>query len=278
MFAALKDVEIERGFNVRRASKPDDELIQSIKENGVIRPIHVRWKNRKKDKFYLIDGQRRYLASKSVGLGSIPIVQHGFIGDKEALIISLTSNDHQKKLSKKEQFEGFRRLKAEGLTANQISKVMAVAKRTVEEAFRIQNKGSKDLKAAAEKSVKKGGIHSRVAARASSLPKREQRKILPKVKGKKEKEAIQELRKVEKRIGIRKTGPKPKQTAVPKKSTNRYKLAEDAAERCEKMETLIRKKLRHSPTHRVLSGQLLIIEVLKGKMNVTDVYGWDDVK
>jgi len=275
MYASLKDLEVERGFNVRNNAKPDEELIHSIKKNGVIRPIHVRWKSRKQDKFYLIDGHRRYNAAIAAELGSVPIVHHGHLDDKGALIISLTANDHQKRLSKKEQFEGFRRLKAEGLTPTQIADVMAVAKRTVEEALRIEAKGSKDLKDAAKKSVKEGGVHSRVAARAATLPKKEQKKVLPKVTGKTEKKAMEEVRKVEKKIGIKKPGPEPKAASAPK---GKYQLAPDAAARCEMMERVIRKKLSYSPTHRVLNGQLMVLEVIKGKIGVADVYGWDDVK
>ena len=276
MYAALKDIEVERGFNVRGNTKPEPELVQSIKENGVIRPIHVRWKSRKQDKFFVIDGHRRYNAAVAAELGSVPIVQHGFIGAKEALIISLTSNDHQKKLSKKEQFEGFRRLKSEGVEIDKIAQVMAVNKRTVEEALRIQEKGSKELKDAATKSVTDGGVHSRVAARAAALPPKEQKKVLPKVVGKKEDEAMEELRKVEKKIGIKKPGPTPRE--VPPTVQTKYKLADDAPVRAEALEKIIRKKLRHAPSHKVLTGQLMVLEVLKGKMNVTDLYDWDSVK
>ena len=275
MYAALKDMEVEKGFNVRRNAKPEPELVQSIQENGVILPIHVRWKNKKQDKFYIIDGHRRYAAALEAGLGSVPIVQHGFIGSKEALIISLTVGDHQKKLSKKEQYEGFRRLKAEGVAVDQIAKVMAVNKRTVEESLRVQATGSKELKAAAQKSVSKGGVHTRVAARAAALPPKEQKKVLPKVAGKTEGEAMAELRKVEKKIGIKKPGPTPK--AVPPPAQTKYKLADDAAARAEALEKIFRKKLRHAPSHKVLTGQLMVIEILKGKMNVTDLYDWDKV-
>jgi ParB/RepB/Spo0J family partition protein len=280
-YASLKDIEVERGFNVRTNNKPEETLLASVKENGVIRPAHVRFKSKKKDKFYLIDGHRRYEAAKAAGLGSIPVVSHGNIDDKAALIISLSSNENQKKLSTKERFEGFRRLKKEGLSPAQIAKVMAVDKRTVEEAMRIESKGHKNLQKAAVKSTKDGGVHTRVAARASSLPKKEQQKLLPKVKGKTEKAGLDEIRKVEKRVGIKQPGRKPQATssAKPKRiSGTEYKVADDMLERCEQMEHIIRKKLRYSKTHKVLNGQLLIIEVLKGKMAVTDLFGWDDVK
>lgn len=280
MYAALKDIEVERGFNVRSNTKPDPELVQSVKENGVIRPVHVRWKSRKKDKFYLIDGQRRYEAAGIAGLGSVPIVQHGSIGDKEALVISLSANENQKRLTRKEQYEGYRRLKAEGFTPVQIAKVMAVDRRTVDEALKIQEKGSKALKDAASKSVKQGGVPARVASRVAALPKTEQKKVLPKVKGKAKGEGLKEVRKAEKRIGITKPGPSAKalRDSVPKVGKSKFKFADDATERAAAMEKKLREKLRYSKDHRVLNGQMMVLEVLRGKMAVTDLFGWDGVK
>lgn len=46
-----------------------DELAQSIKENGIISPITV---NKKGDKYIIIAGERRYRASKKLGLETIP--------------------------------------------------------------------------------------------------------------------------------------------------------------------------------------------------------------
>jgi len=206
-------------------------------------------------------------------------VNHGFIDDVEALIISLTTNENQKRLSIKERFEGYRRLKAAGLPNAKIAEVMAVDRRTVDEALRIQSKGSKALKKAAVKSTKEGGVATRVASRAASLPKIEQKKILPKVKGKPQKEAMLEVRKVEKRIGIKKPGPDAKAplTSVPKLGVSGYKVAEDVAERCEKIEKILKKKLRYSREHRVLNGQMMVIEVIKGKMDVTDLFEWDGI-
>jgi len=278
--AAIQDIEVEKGFNVRKNAKPDEELISSVKANGVIHPVHVRWKDRKKTALYLIDGERRINAAMEAGLGAVPIVQHGFIGDKEAMIISLTANDNQKKLTRKEQLEGFRRLKRQGLTANQISEVMAVDKRTVAEALRVQEKGSKGMKKAAQKSVREGGVNPRVAARAANLPKKTQDKLVNKVKGKPLTQGLAEVRKAERKEGVKRPGRKAT-TATPATKTSpqaKYQIAEDAAARCKEMEDVIRRKLRLVPTHKVLTAQLWIIEVIKGKMNPQDVFSWNHVK
>lgn len=276
LFAALKDIEIQKGFNVRGNAKPDEELLASIKENNVIRPIHVRWKSKKKEALYIIDGERRYNAAIANELGSVPIVHHGHLLNRDAVVISLTSNRSQKKLSKKEQFSGFRRLKVEGMSPSAISKIMAVDPRTVIEALKVQEKGSRELKQAAQKSVSKGGIDTRAAARAASLPKKTQQKIIPKLKGKSQQEAIRTVRQAENKAGLGKSRPGPK--AKPTVGKVKQVLCADANERVISLEKAVRNKLRLSPTHRVLNGQLLILECLKGKMQPTDLFKWEDMK
>ena len=281
MFATLDSIEVEKGFNVRRNTEPDPELVASVKAHEVIHPLHVRWKDRKKTRLYLIDGERRYRAAEKAGLGAVPIVQHGFIGDKEAYIISLTANENQKRLTRKEMLEGFRRLKAQGLTVAKVASVMGVDTRTVDEAVRVDSKGSKELKAASKKGSKKGGVAPRAAARASHLPKAEQKKLVRKMSGKSMEEQLEEVRKAEKRLGITRPGRKkvePK-AAKPKgpKPPKGYRLADDLAARCKALEETLNKKLIHAPSHRVYTGQMMIIKCLKGQCEVTDVFGWKNV-
>lgn len=280
LYAVIKGIEIEKGFNVRKNTKSDIDLTNSVKENGVMNPLHVRWKDRKQDCLYLIDGERRLHAAIEAGMGSVPIVQHGFITDKEATIISLTANDNQKKLTRREQLEGFRRLKRQGLTEKQISTVMAIDKRTVTEALRVEEKASRKMKQATTKTVREGGVNPRVAARASTLPKKVQDKLVTKVKGKPLSTGLSEVRKAEKRVGVKRPGRKAEDTPVTRstKVGVGYRIADDAAQRCKVMEESIRKKLRHAPSHKILNGQLMVIEVFKGNLNPQDVFGWNHVK
>jgi ParB/RepB/Spo0J family partition protein len=275
----LGSIEIEDGFNVRRNTTPEAELVASVKANGVIHPIHVRWKDQKKTRLFLIDGERRFYAAKKAGLGSVPIVQHGFIGDREAFIISLTANENQKRLTRKEQLDGFRRLKVQGLSVKQIADVMAVDSRTVDEAIRVDSKGAKELKQASRKGSKKGGVAPRAAARASHLPKEEQKKLVKKMAGKSMEDQLEAVRQAEKRLGVTRPGRKKEEPKPPKgpKLPKGYRLAPDFAQRCEAMEKELNKKLIHSPSHRVHVGQMMIIKCLKGLCEVTDVFGWKNV-
>jgi len=283
LFATLDSIDIQDGFNVRNNTIPEEELIASVKANGVIHPVHVRWSDRQKSRLNLIDGERRFQAAVEAGLGSIPIVQHGHITDKEAMIISLTANENQKRLTRKEQLKGFRRLKEEGLSPGQIAQVMAVDARTVDEALRVDQKGSRGLKSAAKKGAKAGGVAPRAAARAAHLPKKEQDKLVKKMAGKSMDEQLNEVRKAEKRLGVNRPGRKkeePKTSKPPKgpeMAKGSYRLAIDFIDRCEALEKELNKRLLHSPSHRVHTGQMMILKCLKGQCEVSDVFGWQNV-
>ena len=50
------------------------ELTDSIKEQGVIQPIVVRPDKNNKNKYEIIAGERRWLASQNAGLHEVPVV------------------------------------------------------------------------------------------------------------------------------------------------------------------------------------------------------------
>lgn len=276
LFASLKSIRIEEGFNVRKNAKPGEEFIASIKANGVIHPLHVRWRDKTKSALYLIDGERRFNAAIKAGLGSVPIVQHGFIEDREAFVISLTANENQKRLTPKEMLVGFLRLKKEGFTSSQIANVMGMDSRTVAESLRVDSKGSKDMKSAAKKGSRSGGVAPRAAARASNLPKTEQTKLLKKMVGKPMDEQLDAVRKVEKKLGVTKPGRKKSRLKAPGSKKGNYRLADDVVDRAQALEKILIKKLGFAPSHKVFNGQMMILNCLKGDLQVSDVHGWEN--
>jgi ParB family chromosome partitioning protein len=70
------------------------ELMESIKIRGVLEPIIVR---PKEEKFEIIAGERRYVASKALGLKEIPCIEM-LVKDQEAMEISLIENLQRKDL------------------------------------------------------------------------------------------------------------------------------------------------------------------------------------
>ena len=67
-----------------------DDLANSIREKGLLNPIMVRKK--KNGKYDLIAGQRRFLATKKIGLNSIPAIIRDELSDTDVTIISLIEN------------------------------------------------------------------------------------------------------------------------------------------------------------------------------------------
>jgi ParB family chromosome partitioning protein len=82
------------------------ELMESIKTKGVLEPILIRSKGAR---FEIIAGERRYFASKNLGLKDIPCIQMD-VNDQEAMEISLIENLQRKDLDIFEEADGLKAL------------------------------------------------------------------------------------------------------------------------------------------------------------------------
>jgi ParB family chromosome partitioning protein len=82
------------------------ELMSSIKFRGVLEPIIVRPQG---DMYEIIAGERRYVASKNVGLTEIPAIEMT-VNDNEAMEISLIENLQRKDLDVFEEADGLKAL------------------------------------------------------------------------------------------------------------------------------------------------------------------------
>lgn len=83
-----------------------EELMSSIKAKGVLEPILVRPKN---DRYEIIAGERRYVASKRVGLKDIPAIEM-IVKDNEAMELALIENLQRKDLDVFEEADGLNAL------------------------------------------------------------------------------------------------------------------------------------------------------------------------
>lgn len=70
------------------------ELINSIKEHGIINPVSVR--ETKNGKFEILSGRNRVRAAKKIGLRTVPAIIKKNISDDEAALIMLDSNLRQR--------------------------------------------------------------------------------------------------------------------------------------------------------------------------------------
>ena len=86
-----------------------EELTNSIKEQGVIQPIVVRPNKSFKEKYEIIAGERRWLASQNAGLHEVPAVILD-VDDVKSLEFSIVENVQRQDLNAVEEARGYQRL------------------------------------------------------------------------------------------------------------------------------------------------------------------------
>lgn len=117
-----REIRVIGGWNPRTDFTGEEELMNSIVQNGVIEPLLVR---KAGDGIVLVDGERRLRATlRAIGAGnnivSVPaLFLDKNINDIEALFYTFIANDG-KRLEPIEEAEAFRRFKAWGLSAREI--------------------------------------------------------------------------------------------------------------------------------------------------------------
>ncbi len=112
-----------------------DELSQSIKKSGVLQPILVRKINN--GKYELIAGERRWRASKKIGLNKIPAIIKE-MDDQEVIVVSLIENIQREDLSAYEEAEALEKLiQSTGETKEEISKVISKSRSYVSNSLRL---------------------------------------------------------------------------------------------------------------------------------------------
>lgn len=110
------------------------ELMDSIKEKGILEPILVR---RKDELYEIIAGERRYAAAKNLGIKHIPCIEMR-VSDNEAIEIALIENIQRKDLDIFEEAEGIKTLsELYEYSHEQIAKKIGKARSTVTEIIGI---------------------------------------------------------------------------------------------------------------------------------------------
>src|SRR4029453_15651396 len=92
----------------RKNFAPDalQELIDSIRQHGIIQPLIVRQVN---GRYELIAGERRWRAAQEIGLGEVPVIIRTAT-DLEVLELSLIENLQRTDLNPIEEAQGYARL------------------------------------------------------------------------------------------------------------------------------------------------------------------------
>jgi len=110
------------------------ELAQSIKEHGIIQPIILN----KKDEYYtIVAGERRWRASKLLGLKEVPAIVMD-LSDKDILEISLIENIQRQDLNPIEEALAYQKLLSDfNLTQEELSKRVGKSRVAISNTIRL---------------------------------------------------------------------------------------------------------------------------------------------
>ena len=111
------------------------ELMASIREKGILEPILVRPKN---GRYEIIAGERRYVASKKIGLKELPCIEMD-VEESEAMELALIENLQRKDLDPFEEADGLHALSENyGYNHEKIAKKIGKARSTITETIHLK--------------------------------------------------------------------------------------------------------------------------------------------
>ncbi len=139
------------------------ELAESIKEFGVIQPIVVR-KLDGGEKYEIVTGERRYRATKKIGINTIPSIIVSDVDDISSLEMALIENIHRDNLSPMEKAYTFRHLIDEfKITHEQLSKKIGKSRVSITNSLRLLSLPIEVQKLINEESISEGHARSILA-------------------------------------------------------------------------------------------------------------------
>ncbi len=137
---ALPLASVEPGpFQPRAAMAPAalDELVESVRRQGVLQPILVRPHPGQPGRFQIVAGERRWRASGRAGLAEIPALVRE-LSDAQAMAAGLVENLQRTDLDAIEEALGFRRLGEEfGLTPERLGEAVGKSRSHVANVLRL---------------------------------------------------------------------------------------------------------------------------------------------
>lgn len=113
---------------------PLDDLVESIRQHGIIQPLIVRPVN---GKLELIAGERRWRASRKLGLATVPVIERE-ASDRDVLEMALIENLQREDLNPMEEAKGYVRLAKEfSLKQDEIAGRVGKSRASVANAMRL---------------------------------------------------------------------------------------------------------------------------------------------
>ena len=133
-----------------------NDLVNSIKERGVIQPIIVRKSNTNNSKYEIIAGERRWLAAQKAGLHEIPVVVTE-ADDLKSLEFAIVENVQRHDLNPLEEAQGYKRLIDEfEYDQDKVSKFIGKSRSYITNSLRILSLPQDVLKFIEEKKISAG--------------------------------------------------------------------------------------------------------------------------
>ena len=116
-----------------------NDLVNSIKERGVIQPIIVRKSDTSNSKYEIIAGERRWLAAQKAGLHEIPVVVTE-ADDLKSLEFAIVENVQRHDLNPLEEAQGYKRLIDEfAYDQDKVSKFIGKSRSYISNSLRLLN-------------------------------------------------------------------------------------------------------------------------------------------
>ena len=114
-----------------------EELVNSIRKNGIIQPIAVRPSKSSSGKYEIVAGERRWLAAQRAGLHEIPITILD-LSDVESLEVAIVENIQRDDLNPIEEAKGYKYLQ-DNLQSSitEIAKTVGKSRPAVSNALRL---------------------------------------------------------------------------------------------------------------------------------------------
>jgi ParB family chromosome partitioning protein len=118
----------------RFVESPLDDLMESIRQHGIIQPLIVRPVN---GKLELIAGERRWRASGKLGLATVPVIERE-ASDRDVLEMALIENLQREDLNPMEEAAGYVRLAKEfSMKQDEIAVRVGKSRASVANAMRL---------------------------------------------------------------------------------------------------------------------------------------------
>jgi len=134
-----------------------DEIVSSIKKYGILQPILVR---KNGNGYQIIAGERRYRASKKLGLEEIPVIEME-VNDREMLELAMIENLHREDISPIDKAEGFKRLLEDfRLTQRELANIFGISRPAIANTIRLTELPEKVKYALRKKEITEGHARS----------------------------------------------------------------------------------------------------------------------